>query len=408
MNNINNIPKNIGKRDDISIKNKYEIIKLNNDDTDFHIAIYYLNSDKCKIIIRRLDEESGWNINIKIKIYDVDNENTFEQLSLGSSSKNCKIIHLNSLIVELKPIEIYIQKIPKVIVQTSYNNLYKSLLHYNAVQTFLELNPEYKYEFYDDADCRKFIKNNFEECVLDSFDLLNPGAYKADLFRLCVIYINGGCYIDNKYILRVPLRNIIHKEALNVFCKDTAPNLMFNSIIFSVRKNEVLKKCIDDIVSHVRDNYYGKCPLFPTGPGLLNIHASGQNILLQHKVDGKRYVDSKVFLRENNKVVINTHYKGYYGNEHDKNSYTTLYHKKEVYYKNIVKKDNFTFIIYPNPNNDKFDFEINGNNSFIIKRIDKDSGWGLDLKIKIINNLDNSSKLINVGKSESNNIVVTI
>ena len=405
----NNIPKNIGKRDDIFIKNNYEIIKSN--DEDFHIALYYLDNSKCKIIIRRLDEEYGWNSNLKIKIYDEIENDVFEILSLGSSLKNSKIINLN-VNIELKPVEIYIQKIPKVIIQTSYNNLFKSLLHYNALQTFLELNPEYKYEFYDDSDCREFIKKNFDIDVLDSFDLLNPGAYKADLFRLCIIYINGGCYIDNKYILRVPLRNIINKDALNVFCKDTAPNLMFNSIIFSIKKNTVLKKCIDDIVYNVRNNNYGKCPLFPTGPGLLNLHANGENILLQHKVDGKRYFDSKVVLKESNKVVINTHYKGYYGSDHDINSYSTLYKKKEIYYKNIVKKNNYIFMIYPNQNNDTFDMEIidgkGAVNSINIKRIDANIGWGQNLKIKIINNLNNTSKIIEVGSSQNNNIIVSI
>ena len=58
-----------------------------------------------------------------------------------------------------------------------------------------------------------------------------------------------------------------------------------------------------------------------------------------------------------------------------KNSYATLYDKREVYFKNLIKKDNFTFMVYPNQNNDKFDFDINeGVKSIKIKRID--CGWG--------------------------------
>jgi hypothetical protein len=410
------IPKNIGKRDDIYIKNKYEIIKSGHG--DFHSALYYLNNDKCKIIIRRLDEEYGWNFDLKIKIYDELIGDLFEELSVGSSEKNCKIINLN-VGLELKPIEIYIQKIPKVIIQTSYNNNIKSLLHYNAVKTFLELNPEYKYEFYDDNECREFIKKNFDSEVLDSFDLLNPGAYKADLFRLCIIFINGGCYFDNKYILRIPLRNLIQKDDLNIFCKDRLPHLMFNSIIFSVKKNVSLKKCIDDIVYNVKTNNFGKCPLYPTGPALLNMHASNENIILEHhcigdrNISDKNYINCRVILKgQHNSVFVNTYYKGYYGNDHDKNSYTTLYKKKEIYYKNIVKKHNYIFLVYPNQNNDIFDMEIidgkGGVNSINIKRIDNNTGWGQNLKIKIINNLDNTSKLIEVGSSQNNNIIVSI
>ena len=270
------------------------------------------------------------------------------------------------------------------------------------------MNPEYKYEFFDDSDCREFIKTNFEIDVLDSFDLLNPGAYKADLFRLCYIYINGGCYVDNKYILRIPFRNLITKDLNNIYCKDRGPDLMFNSIIFSVKKTNCIKKCIDDIVSNVKNNYYGKCPLFPTGPGLLNKHALNENILLLHSVNGKRsiedknYLDSRIIIKDNNKIFINTFYKGYYNNAHDLVSYTRLYNKREVYYKNMIKKENLIFLIYPNSNNDVYDFFEITDKSFKIQRVDSNSGWGEKLKIRIINNLDNKSKLIEVGNSFSN------
>ena len=44
--------------------------------------------------------------------------------------------------------------------------------------------------------CREFIKVNFNPLVLKAYDTLIPTAYKADLFRLCVLYINGGIYGD--------------------------------------------------------------------------------------------------------------------------------------------------------------------------------------------------------------------
>ena len=60
---------------------------------------------------------------------------------------------------------------------------------------------------------------------------------------------------------------------------------------------------------------------------------------------------------------------------------------------------------------DKFDFELDdkdGTKSINIKRTDSDSGWGQNLKIKLINNLDNSSKLIIVGNSEKNNLIINL
>ena len=50
--------------------------------------------------------------------------------------------------------------------------------------------------FYDDKECRDFIKEHFHKNVLLAYDALIPGAFKADLFRYCELYINGGWWFD--------------------------------------------------------------------------------------------------------------------------------------------------------------------------------------------------------------------
>jgi hypothetical protein len=283
------------------------------------------------------------------------------------------------------------------------------LLHYNAVQTFLELNPEYEYYFYDDNDCRNFIKNHFGESILDSYDLLYPGAFKADLFRYCYIYIKGGCYFDNKYILRMPLRNIIKREYKNLLCKDTLDFLMFNAIILSVAKRDEIKKCIYNVVENVKNSYYGPCPLSPTGPRLFNNNTYDQNIILKHKVLGKYYTESKILINENEKLFANTHYKGYYyNNVTPKEEYADLFYKREIYYLNLRKINNYTIIIFPHHYSDSYDFNIVDNSSIIIKRNDSNEGWGQNLRIKLIDNNTNNIKIINVGNSKNNNIIIKI
>ena len=68
-----------------------------------------------------------------------------------------------------------------------------------SVNKLIKNNPEFTHYLYDDDDCRKFIKNNFPSNVVNAFDKLIPGAYKADLWRYCVLYIHGGIYLDIKY-----------------------------------------------------------------------------------------------------------------------------------------------------------------------------------------------------------------
>ena len=51
----------------------------------------------------------------------------------------------------------------------------------------LNNNPEFNHYLYDDKMCREFIKQNFQKCFY-VFDKLKPGAYKADLWRYCILY----------------------------------------------------------------------------------------------------------------------------------------------------------------------------------------------------------------------------
>ena len=68
-----------------------------------------------------------------------------------------------------------------------------------AIDNLQTCNPELEYFLFDDNDCIEFIKTHFENDVVDAYYRLIPGAYKADLWRYCVMYIEGGIYIDIKY-----------------------------------------------------------------------------------------------------------------------------------------------------------------------------------------------------------------
>jgi mannosyltransferase OCH1-like enzyme len=400
------IDKFIPIRDDIPILNKYEIIKSGNYNDDFHVVIYYLNENKCKIITRRLDEETGWGMNLLVKIYDKDNNKNIT-ISIGSSESNCKIFDIYTFI-ELYPIVYSEQKIPKRIIQTSVNNNCKNIYNYNAFMTFIELNPEYEYYFFDNNDVKKFIRDNFDEEVLEAYDTLVPGAYKADLFRYCYLYIHGGCYFDNKQILRQPIRNLIESNDIDIYCKDTVDYFMFNAVMISDKNNKILFDIIYKIVDNVKNNFYGDNPLEPTGPLLLNKYSHDRTIKLQHIVDGNYYTESKILIKANNELFINTHYKGYYDNNNrdSNNTYGKLHGRKEIYYENKIVIDKYKIYIYPHNTNDKFTIYFEKNNKLIIKRIDENEGWDQNLIIKIINNIDLSETTIFIGQSFENKKII--
>jgi mannosyltransferase OCH1-like enzyme len=192
-------------------------------------------------------------------------------------------------------------------------------------------NPEFNYFLYDDNDCREFIKTNFDSDVLNAFDKLVPGAYKADLWRYCILYKTGGIYLDIKFqpelgfklieltdreyfVLERPyVSNIYLYDELKMVNNPNFYDLVYNKIdknfwknkeigiynaVMAVKPNNpVLLECIQEIVKNVNNNYYGYNDLYVTGPGLL---AS-----LYFKGDYSKIKDFELFNSLNGNYILN-------------------------------------------------------------------------------------------------------
>jgi mannosyltransferase OCH1-like enzyme len=136
------------------------------------------------------------------------------------------------------------------------------------VNIIIKNNPQFNHQLFDDDDCRNFIKNNFDQNVLDAFDTLIPGAYKADLWRYCILYKNGGIYLDIKYL---PINgfkfiNLMEKEH---WVLDMDKNGIYNALMVCKPNNKILLKAIQKIVENVKNRFYGTSSLEPTGPLML-------------------------------------------------------------------------------------------------------------------------------------------
>lgn len=139
-------------------------------------------------------------------------------------------------------------------------------------------NSEIKFLLFDENECKIFIRNNFSTEVYNAYNILSPSSYKADLWRYCVLFINGGIYLDIKYntVNNFQLKNLClqehytfdHMGKNNSFWEENEFGI-YTSLIVSKPKNNILKICIDKIVENVEVYYYGKNALYPTGPGIL-------------------------------------------------------------------------------------------------------------------------------------------
>jgi len=227
--------------------------------------------------------------------------------------------------------------IPLTIYQTWFTkNLPPKMLA--TVELLKRQNPEFKHYLYDDNECREFIKNNFEENVLNAYNSLVPGAYKADLWRLCILYINGGVYLDIKFscvngFKLIELTENEHFVLDRIVCFNT-PNPIYNAFMVCKSRNPFLLLAINKIVGNVKNRYYGFSSLYPTGPGMFSELLLNKN--LNVNIDLFHHEDNK-YLVYKNRFVISIIYPEY-NNELEqlyksinKKKYHDFWNEKNIY-----------------------------------------------------------------------------
>ena len=138
-----------------------------------------------------------------------------------------------------------------------------------ALESFYRMNPDYKIKMYSGDDCVEYIKNHFDEEVLEAYRALKPYSYKCDLMRHLILYNEGGWYSDIRQICLEPIDtlNKLHKEYFTSV--DCPPNqmCMYTAFIGSVPKHPISRKMIDLLLWNVKQRHYGLDCLYPTGPG---------------------------------------------------------------------------------------------------------------------------------------------
>ncbi len=210
-------------------------------------------------------------------------------------------------------------------------------------------NPEFTFHLFDDSDCRLFIKNNFSPNVLNAFDQLNPGAYKADLWRCCILYKLGGIYLDIKFKTTNNFK-LIYLSDKEYFCNDIPKSNydkntfnygIYNGFMICLPGNVILKKIINQIVTHVQKRYYGPTPLSPTGPMLLKRYFSNEERskfplnFFSYKVNGKK----EQCIRFNNIIILDVYPS--YRNEQTKfqktKHYSYIWDQHNIYFEKSKK-----------------------------------------------------------------------
>jgi hypothetical protein len=164
--------------------------------------------------------------------------------------------------------------IPKQIFQTFKT---KDISHefQSIINSWKENNTQYKYKLYDDEDSEEFIKRHFDVRIYNAYCRIIPGAYKADLWRYCILYIYGGVYVDIDTLCIGNLDDFL-QEGLDFIIpidlntsSDEGKHNLFNTFIASVPQSPILLNCIQRVVYHVENRIIPVSKLDFSGPGVI-------------------------------------------------------------------------------------------------------------------------------------------
>ncbi len=142
--------------------------------------------------------------------------------------------------------------IPKNIIQTYKSK--KEVPKYVFDSISSQIDESWKYHFFDDYQARDFLKEEYGEKILNKFDEFKKGAHKADLFRLCWLYKNGGVYIDIDTEILEPIDKILEnmgEKLLTMPLTETEYGYkrLLNCFIVSNKGNPIILDCINNLIN---------------------------------------------------------------------------------------------------------------------------------------------------------------
>lgn len=124
------------------------------------------------------------------------------------------------------------------------------------VNTLKKRNPEYNYEFFDDAKIASFIKEEFGEEIYDLYDKISIGAAKADFFRYSILLKRGGVYLDIDSLILKKLDDFILPDDSAIISLENNRICYIQYALFFEAGHPFLKKTLDVIIENLKTNKF--------------------------------------------------------------------------------------------------------------------------------------------------------
>ena len=218
MNNMGNI----------YIKNNFHFIHLDKHKHLFKFNIYYIEKNLLYVQIINLNK-IAWNEDLIIRIYDINNNEKYEDLSIGGCRNEIKEIELETQI-DLEKFKPKSKKnIPNTIIQVKEINSFEIKKIYNFYY-FLYKNNQYNYQNLNINDLKNKIEHNYET-IFNYLKTMSNNNNKIFIIILLYLNLNGGIFISEN-IQELKSLDDLNIDNNSYLIKDNYIYLLFTKINF--------------------------------------------------------------------------------------------------------------------------------------------------------------------------------
>ena len=230
---------------------------------------------------------------------------------------------------------------------------YKKEVPEKVFNRWTKLNKDWTIDFSKDDDCINFIRENFSESLADLFEVIPEGMYKADLWRLCKLYINGGVYADVDLVPYFKLDDI-DNDITFCSCLSIGRGTVFQALILNNSKPKnplILSFLITFLLNKAYNTFLG--PTIDMGINTkYNIWQNEIKPFTKYEINEVKIpINIGKSPRMQRRKTINLHY--------------------------FPKDLEYTIKLKTTPYSDTFNFEIK-KNYLIVTRLDANDGWEHD------------------------------
>lgn len=202
-----------------------------------------------------------------------------------------------------------------------------------AISLVKFVNPRYKLQVFGGNMARAYIERHESPAVLAAYDVVKPQAYKTDLWRLVVLYHEGGVYLDSKITALTPF-DYYFPTTGGMICDDV-PGTGIQNGFFAVPKHDpFIRKSIDLLVKNLNNRDYCDGPFSITGPIALGRLFDTMTPMERSRYKHIYFDSNFIFMNQAYEPLLSQHngeYRRLHSNPHARTYYMHMWEDRTVY-----------------------------------------------------------------------------